>query len=150
MLLLTEKIFAGTGHRPNKLAGCDPYRDAYRYLINNRPDKIITGMAWGFDLAWGAAALELNIPIIAAVPFSDQPNKFDAGSQRIYDRILRRAQVTVISDEYYPGVFQHRNIWMVDRCSHLIGYWNGTNGGTNNCIKYAKRKNVPIINLWST
>lgn len=32
-----------------------------------------------------------------------------------------------------------RNHYMVKRCDHLIGAWNGSPGGTRNCWRYAEK-----------
>jgi uncharacterized phage-like protein YoqJ len=47
---------------------------------------------------------------------------------------------------------QIRNEWMVDNAHIVLALWDGSSGGTGNCIKYANRKSVnkPIINLWSS
>ena len=51
-------------------------------------------------------------------------------------------------DIYHPAKMQKRNEFMVDNCDILIALWNGTSGGTKNCINYAKKKeNVQIIYL---
>jgi uncharacterized phage-like protein YoqJ len=42
---------------------------------------------------------------------------------------------------------QKRNEYMVDKCDKLLAVWNGTTGGTHNCIKYAKSKGKEIILL---
>ena len=43
---------------------------------------------------------------------------------------------------------QIRNQWMVDNCELLIAVFDGTSGGTANCVNYAKsiRKNTVVIN----
>ena len=38
---------------------------------------------------------------------------------------------------------------MVDNCTHVLAMWDGSEGGTANCVKYAQAVNKPIINLWS-
>ncbi len=40
---------------------------------------------------------------------------------------------------------QKRNEWMVDNCDMLVAVWDGTDGGTYNCIDYAKRMKKPRI-----
>ena len=42
---------------------------------------------------------------------------------------------------------QRRNEYMVDKADTLIAVWNGTSGGTANCVKYAKKKGVDIVRL---
>jgi len=43
---------------------------------------------------------------------------------------------------------QTRNIWMVDNCDLVLALWDGSDGGTGNCIKYANKIGKPIVNLW--
>jgi uncharacterized phage-like protein YoqJ len=34
---------------------------------------------------------------------------------------------------------QVRNEWMVDHCNDLLAVWDGSDGGTGNCVRYAQR-----------
>jgi nucleoside 2-deoxyribosyltransferase len=58
-------------------------------------------------------------------------------------------EVILVSDGTYPELgakcMQDRNIWMVDHCDALIAVWDGTSGGTANCVGYAKRVGKPIV-----
>ncbi|MNP85294.1 hypothetical protein D3C76_1849670 [compost metagenome] len=42
---------------------------------------------------------------------------------------------------------QKRNEWMVDNSKFIISVWDGTKGGTGNCVKYAENKNKHISNI---
>lgn len=154
-------IYAATGHRPNKLGGYD--EQTFSRLVHlaesylkSRPEiltrdiSVISGMALGWDTAWAGAALNLNIPLIAAVPFAGQDKMWPEKSRKLYRNILdRAAEYVVISEgEYEVEKMQIRNEWMVDHCDHLVALWDGSKGGTYNCIKYAKRFNKPMTNLW--
>ena len=44
---------------------------------------------------------------------------------------------------------QLRNEAMVNDCDLLLALWNGTSGGTANCIRYANSVKREIRNLWS-
>ena len=152
---------AATGHRPDKLGG---YGDwvftrlvhlAETYL-KSRPEilkhdiTVISGMALGWDTAWATAALNLKLPLIAAVPFFGQESQWPEQSQARYLNILDKAEHVEIVCEggYDPSKMQIRNEWMVDQCNELVALWDGSKGGTYNCIKYAKKVKKPIINLW--
>jgi nucleoside 2-deoxyribosyltransferase len=39
---------------------------------------------------------------------------------------------------------------MVDNCDTVVAVWNGTSGGTKNCIDYAKKQNKPVANLYKS
>lgn len=144
---------AATGHRPSKLGGLDVTdrlrRLARDYLVTSRPDEVISGMALGWDMAWAEAALELGIPLIAAVPFRGQEVRWPDSAQRRYHSVLRRAEVVIVSNGgYSPFKMQARNRWMVERCDKVVALWNGSPGGTANCIAIANVLTKPVDNLW--
>lgn len=147
-----------TGHRPNKLGNeydldgpitTKIRQEIIKILKQEKPDKIITGMALGVDQLFALIGIEMNIPIIAAIPCGNYFSQWPLKSQKLYNEILSSkqiCQITLVSDEEYkPYLMQKRNEWMVDHCDKLIAVWNGTNGGTKNCIDYAKKVNKPII-----
>lgn len=51
----------------------------------------------------------------------------------------------IYSQAYKPYLMQKRNEYMVDNTETLMAVWNGTSGGTENCVKYAQKKNKDII-----
>lgn len=164
--LLTHNldIVAGTGHRPDKLAlgKIDPYHPVLRerltdlaiwYLEQKLPDKVISGMALGWDIALAVAAVKLNIPLIAAIPFKGQEKLWSAEDKYLYYRMLQQATKSIIICDggYEAKKMMLRNKWMVDQCSRVVALYDGSQaGGTSNCIKYAAYKNKPIDNLWGT
>jgi uncharacterized phage-like protein YoqJ len=164
LLQLNEDIVAGTGHRPDKLSlgKIDPYSPILRerlvdlaiwYLTKKLPDKVISGMALGWDIALAIAAIKLGIPLIAAIPFRGQEKLWSAEDKYLYYRILEQAtEVVIICDGGYEArKMMLRNKWMVDKCTRMSALYDGSQaGGTANCIKYAAYRNVPIDNLWNT
>lgn len=130
--------------------------------LDNINDKftLITGMALGIDTLFAQIAIEHNIPFIAAIPFKGQESIWLKQSKLIYYNILEKASKIYIVNEdryaefkefnnYIPipigqnaisALMQQRNIWMVDNCDKLISVWDGTSGGTANCVKYALSK----------
>lgn len=145
-------IVAFTGHRPDKLGGYKLPNPTYIYVCQEieknikalNPDKIISGMALGVD-QWAAhIAYKLGIPFIAAVPFEGQEGKWPDVSKNTYIRLLNVASEIVIVSPggYAASKLQIRNQWMVDNCNKLIAVWDGTAGGTGNCVKYAKSKKI--------
>jgi uncharacterized phage-like protein YoqJ len=145
-----------TGHRPDRLGGYDLKTRralggfAVDHLVHARPDRVITGMAIGWDLAIAAAAVALDIPFTAAVPFEGQEKRWPADAQRRYRALLARAaKIDIVSP--YPGseAFLERNRWIVDRSDRMSALWDGgTTGGTAACVRYAHSRGVPVENLW--
>lgn len=148
-------IIAVTGHRANKLGGYKLPNPTYikvcqeieKNLLKLKPDKVISGMALGADQYFAYVAHKLNIPFIAAVPFIGQESAWPNQSQITYNKLIKFAsEVVIVSPgEYSAHKMQIRNEWMVDHCDILLAIWDGSAGGTANCINYAKLKNKSII-----
>lgn len=151
-------IICGTGHRPDKLGG---YGDdikiklqsiAIDWLTKNNTDGVISGMALGWDQALACAAISLRIPLLAALPFKNQDCKWPRKSQQEFKSILERAsKIVIVSEgEFSSKKMQIRNEYMVNNCDLVLALWNGSSGGTANCIQYAKSIKKPIVNLWNS
>ncbi len=140
---------AVTGHRPDKIGGYDYYarqrvwlRQQLRTIVMDlMPMYTISGMALGVDQDYAQVSIELAIPFIAALPFVGQEKKWPKSSQDYYNWLLERAdeKVVVSPGEYSAYKMQVRNEWMVDNCDVLIAVWDGSEGGTGNCVRYAQR-----------
>lgn len=152
-------IVAFTGHRPDKLGG---YASETKHPAGKRakieralatllgaklqPTGAISGMALGVD-QWAAwVCSDLGIPWIAAVPFDGQESRWPTEAQRIYHTLLARAYGTKVVtpgrplDRHDAALrMQARNQWMVDHCQLLIAVFDGSPGGTKNCVDYALR-----------
>lgn len=144
-----------TGHRPEGLTR--PVDDLKVDLENEILKAIqegyntfITGMAPGIDLWAGCIVLRMkdrfpDIRLIAAVPFPEFRERWNDEWKAKYDRILAGADcVQIISHDPSPGVYQTRNIWMVDHSSKVIAVWNWKPSGTGNTVRYAKKQNVEV------
>ncbi len=153
--LLTVAI---TGHRPNKLGGDYDLVQPKTLAIKARiidvlkevgAEYLITGMALGIDTLFANIAIELRLPFTAAIPFRGQESMWPSKSQRKYDEILSKATeiVYISGGGYSPHKMQVRNEWMVDNSRILISVWDGTSGGTANCVRYADSKGVRSINI---
>ncbi|HEX8696973.1 MAG TPA: SLOG family protein [Longimicrobium sp.] len=154
-------IIAGTGHRPDKLriGTLDGFHPAVHArlvdlaraaLQREAPARVISGMALGWDTALAEAALELGIPFDAYVPFAGQESRWPEPSRRRYQGLLARAErvVIVCPGGYAPEKMQLRNERMVDDADFLLALWDGSSGGTCNCIAYAEAVGRPYRNLW--
>lgn len=158
----TDGLVLGvTGHRPHKLVPkphcySKPFRVhliqfATGWLKELKPEQVISGMALGWDQAVALAAIKLDIPLVAAVPFQGQDARWPAPSQRLYRKILARAHhVKVIS----PGGYSHqamqtRNEWIVNHSHQLLALCNPARpGGSNNCLAYANQQCIPVTHCW--
>lgn len=142
-------IVAFTGHRPNKLGGYKVPNPTYRWVCWNieeelgtlRPDYVISGMAPGVDMWAARVCVKMGIPFLAAIPFKGQEAQWPLPSQNEYLGLLQKAfrVIAVSLGGYEPWKMQKRNEWMVDQCTTLVAVWDGSPGGTGNCVRYAEK-----------
>lgn len=151
-------IIAGTGHRPPKLGGYCNRKTveefAYLFLEVCRPKHVISGGALGWDQALAMAALDWDIPYSLYLPFLGFEEKWPSESQEYFYGILQTAyEVKYISAPGYEShKMQLRNEAMVDACDALAALWDGSAGGTRNCVYYAQSWRGGYkqpMNLWS-
>ena len=154
-------IVGVTGHRPNKLWGYGeeakiPEEKMRVYFMNTllgmKATEAITGMALGVDTIYARAVLGLkdmgyDVKLTCAIPCRNHNSKWK--SQKAideYNYILSRAdKVVLVSDcDYNNAVMQLRNEWIVDNSDVIIAVWDGSKGGTDNCVKYAKARNKEL------
>ncbi|MBB5986016.1 SLOG family protein [Sphingobium lignivorans] len=149
-------ILAVTGHRPDKLGGYGPEAKeklcnfAETVLAELCPRKVITGMALGWDQAVAKACILFDIPFVAALPFPDHGSNWPEEARRIHGFLLDHAVETiVVCRTYSTTAMQLRNMEMVDRADEVRSLWDGSSGGTGNCVRYAKRRKKFAGNHWN-
>lgn len=165
LLKFYMKSAAFTGHRPNKLNGYEAkankkllwvLREVIEDHINNKGvTTFINGLALGIDM-WAARIIiklkqtNPNLKLISAIPCRNHPSKWPKSSQDEWKFIVDNSdEVVLVTDEdYKPYHMQIRNEWMVDRGDYIIAVWDGSLGGTSNCVGYAQDniKELTIIN----
>ncbi len=156
-------VLALTGHRPKDLWGYNDNHPNYkkvadelkRYCEENGVDTIISGMAQGFDQIGAQVAIDLNLNLIAAVPFPSQDSAWPNDSdRRHYRKLLDQADLVVYVSSQNPiggnkkegskeaaQMMDDRNHWMVNNADAVYALYNGKEkGGTANAVKYARMK----------
>lgn len=139
-----------------------------RLIEEKNVKTFISGGALGFDQIAFMCVHHLkkkypDIQNILAVPFEQQAKNWKNKNDLLrYERMKKVADKIVYVDtlkEYIPkgnkvktGEFsgakmQLRNQYMVDCADFVIAAWDGTSGGTKNCVDYASKKNKPIYRL---
>lgn len=143
-------IASVTGHRPDKLGfeydlkGPTTLRisgELIKWLKQHSPSKVISGMALGVDQIWAICAIKLDIPVIAAIPCANQENRWPEASKKLYRKIMSHPSVIphyVDSGAYAAYKMQQRNIWMVENSDVVVAVWDGSKGGTGNCVAFAE------------
>lgn len=107
-------------------------------------------LAIGADSLFAQAALGLNIPLHAILPFADYPEDFSAEERPLFDHLV----ATAASVEWLPRKRRSNLAYLaagellVRRVDHLIAVWNGQpaagKGGTGDVVLYARKRGVPV------
>jgi uncharacterized phage-like protein YoqJ len=139
-----------TGHRPEKINDWQFVEHQLRLAFtDNNASVVIQGMAAGVDLTAAKIAYREGIPFWCAVPWKTHTARKDWALH--YEQALQHAhRIEVVTDvDHYPGawVYQKRNEWMVDHADIVVAVWDGTPGGTRNCVKYAQKVGKPIFQI---
>jgi len=160
-----NRIVVATGHRPQKCGGfATPARlllkqIAIDWLTALNPRGAVSGMALGWDTAIVEACLHLRLPYVACIPFRGQESQWPSSSQRAYNEYLRKAANVIVCSPgpYSAHKMQIRNERMIDMALHygpgpnnsiLFAMWDGTSGGTENCLSYAQTR-MQTMNAWA-
>ena len=155
---LRQSTCCFTGHRADKLHRSEKeirkdLKEAITQAIDDGYTTFITGMAYGVDLWAGELVLEKRrwnrkLKLVAAVPFQGFESRWSDRCRWHYNQVLKKAnEAHYICDGYASFAYQKRNEWMVDHSSRVIAVYNGEAGGTRNTIRYAEKKEVPIVLL---
>lgn len=166
------RTFCFTGHRPDKIGNYHENapvvievkqwmkKHIIRIIEEYQDVTFITGGAlgvdtWAFDIIYGIKcdpkyrSSKYKIHLHLYLPCVEHYTKWPEHAQRkIKMQIDHHADHVVwVSPERYKGGFQmqKRNIAMVDVSDGVLAVWNKTEGGTANCVKYAKKKKVPVL-----
>lgn len=118
----------------------------------------ICGGAMGVDTMASGIALRLRdefkqlhpqckVEVHLYLPFHDHDAKFPSRiSQIVRLQMIHADVVKYIHDGPFThkGLYQDRNVAMVDDSHGTIAIWDGSPGGTGNCVRYAQRVNQHI------
>lgn len=164
------KTITFTGHRPNKLKGGYDYtsgeniklktqiQTAIAIIMNQHPEEdfcFITGGALGvdqlaFEVVYASKQTSNRIKTLTlAEPMLGMDNTWMDASKALHKHHENLAdEVVIVSPGGYAAwKMMKRNEYMVDNSDYVIACWDGTRGGTGNCVKYANLKDKPIIRV---
>jgi uncharacterized phage-like protein YoqJ len=156
-----------TGHRLQKLGGFDLHDplnikvfdalDAKMLNAVNKFEDVVfrIGMAIGVDQMAAWICIKREFTFDAYLPCENQEKPWPTPFQHGYRKLLTYARNVYVTHEGpYPGAWcmHKRNEQMVDgadgiQTDYLLSVYDGTGGGTGNCVKYAQEKGVTIVNI---
>ena len=155
-----KSICCFTGHRkivPEHALALKAELDrALEILVRSGVTVFRAGGAVGFDTLAALTVLDMkeknpDLCLELCLPCSDQAKLWSEEDRRIYQYILDRAdKVTYVQEDYTSGCMLKRNRFMVDGATFCVAYCldpDSRRGGTAYTVRYAKSKNVPVIDL---
>ena len=137
---------AFTGHRHLLSAQVVSYLDK---LHREFPDAIwITGGAVGLDSIAASYAIAHGIRLWLILPFPVHvmSKYWNADQERcIHDCWDYAEKTSVLAPTYDVSIYQRRNERMVDLSDMVAAFFDGSRGGTANCVDYARSIGKMII-----
>lgn len=154
------KVCCFTGHRPEALFSRDSEDEVYNGIYSAVEDAVfdgyeefICGACRGGDFIFGEAVIRLkesypSLRLVCVLPFRNQAELWSNEDRDRYADLLDMSdEVICLNDSFKKGCMHQRNRYMVDRSSLLIAAYNGTKGGTEYTLGYAKKKGLRIVNV---
>ena len=141
------KTCAFTGHRIlEEDFSLKSLKNEVEKVINRGVETFYVGMAMGFDLCAAEVVISLkrkykNVRLIACIPCYNQEKNFCMKDKKRYVKILKKAyEQILLSETYYRGCMQKRDIFMADNADILIAYLKKSTGGTAFTVNYFTKK----------
>jgi len=115
------------------------------------------GGAMGFDMlcaemviALKAEYSNIKLHMLLPCPSREQVKGWSKAQIARYNEILQVADsVTVISEHYTDNCMRRRNERLVELADCCICYCTNPRSGTGQTVRFAERKSIEIINLFS-
>lgn len=144
-------IVGVTGHRDVEQEPGELLEFARLFVALSGADKMISGMAWGWDLTVAQACVDLGVPFIAACPFPQQASRWPEDVRAQWWRLMGAAESVNMTLSHYDQVaFTRRNKWIVNHSDEIGALDNPgkDRSGTRHCVLYAHKKRVIVRPLW--
>lgn len=162
------KIGGYDNKSPMRMAVTNAIRNAIERAVAKYGDThevvIISGGALGVDTDAAREAHKMGLRFMIAAPCRNHDKKWPQASRDKYRKMVTFADhdlakdlanngetveggVVYVYDGDYTGpkAMQDRNVWMVDHADAVVAIWDGSQGGTANCVGYARNRKVPLL-----
>jgi len=134
---------AVTGHRPPELGGYDdnPVAARVRQKLAEvvaakrqlHPDLVVvTGLGLGAELLAAEAALDVDVPFVAVLPYPDPDGVWPAAARQRFRHVVDQAAATIVVQQKQPATKQlagaalrRRDQWIARHAHEAIVVWDG-------------------------
>jgi len=153
------KIITGIGYEPDKLEG---YSDqtllrltalARATIVQLDATEVITGVDLGWQQAIALAAIELSLPLIAAIPIEEQDKLWNEQDRERWEIILFQAR-RIIHVHRLPEYqaeddarTRKRNEWMIDNSNLVLALEDDE---ASSILEYAESQGKAVFNVWKS
>ena len=157
---------AGTGHREldtgDQAWTAEQLPKAATWLRDRAGTKVgVSGLARGFDMDWAEAVLDAGLTLWVAIPFEQQPARWNRTEQARWTRLraaAARERIVGRVDSDLPAkqrsaavnrLLFKRNITMLDVAGAVLTVWEPgrLNGGTASALLTAAKRRMPGVHL---
>lgn len=123
-----------------------------QHLVEDSIEKAIVGGALGWDTLFARAAFLAKVPFDLYVPFEGQEMNWPTPARERYYMMRHYADKVIVVCEggYSREKMQLRNMAMVNNSEAVWALWDGSEGGTKNCLEYAWALERPWKNFYSS
>jgi hypothetical protein len=125
------------------------------YLDYNgfRNIELLHGCAEGVDLWFGEYALREQYKYRLYLPFPldvqlDKSGMSHSSKNSLIRQRISATDTVVVNPTFSTYGYQKRNMVLVQNCNILCTYYTRKRSGSHNCVMYAKKVGIPIINLY--
>lgn len=162
---MKSSVCCFSGYRPEKMpSGYEEGTPAFQNMLQRLRESVVSaadsgcrhflcGMSRGFDLWAAETVLSLMeegycIDLWAAIAFPGMQQHWEPEWQeRYHHALLHASHVFPSFDRYTPECYTVRDRFLVDQSSRCICFFDGTPGGTQYTVNYAKRSGLYVDNL---
>jgi uncharacterized phage-like protein YoqJ len=139
-------MVAFTGHRHWKYSDVKAFLD--EIVKKYGKDAVwICGGAVGLDSHAARYAMENKIRLWLVLPFAPavMSMRWNSAQKELLHKTIKYAEkLSVLSTVYDIRFYQERNERMVDLSQVLCAFFDGSAGGTANCVRYARYIRHPV------
>jgi uncharacterized phage-like protein YoqJ len=142
-----------TGHRSFAPADVrwlehELYKTVRRLKEFHGVEELISGMALGADTIWAEAAVALEVPLAAYIPFEVQPDRWPARNQQVWRELrAKAAREVVVGPNFSIGLLHARNDAMIRDSDLCVAAFrtSETKGGTYSAVQKLRKLQKPLI-----
>jgi uncharacterized phage-like protein YoqJ len=133
-----------TGHRADRMGDEGWLREQAGLVLDRLGPRtrLLSGMAWGTDLVVVELAVARGLPVLAVVPYPQQPARWTKEWQGRYEAALSQVNEKIVLDqEFTSSSYARRNQWLVNHSREAVVVWDGRpEGGTWQTIRMLDRE----------